>query len=129
MEINESICFTAPSISQRAAIYAFRNRKVIQPLMIEQFKDRIIYAFNRANSIKGMRALRPKGGMYLFINISDTGMSSNEFSKLLLEKAKVVVLPGNVFGDSGEGFIRIACTVDINKLKEAFDRIEQHFKL
>jgi aspartate/methionine/tyrosine aminotransferase len=51
-------------------------------------------------------------------------LSSTEASKKLLEEAHVLVVPGNAFGKSGEGYVRIACTVGLDKLKEAFDRIE-----
>jgi aspartate/methionine/tyrosine aminotransferase len=125
LQINEGICFSAPSISQRAAIHAIRNRNSIQPSLIEAFRERLVYAAERINSIKGMKVLKPKGSIYLFVNIKDTGMTSEEFSSLLIEKAKVVVLPGTAFGESGEGFVRIACTVGLEMLKEAFDRIEK----
>lgn len=127
IQINEGITFSAPSISQRAAIYGLRNRKAVQPQIINGFKERMIYAANRINSIKGMKVLEPRGSIYLFPNIKGTGMTSEEFSNMLLEKTKIVVVPGNAFGGSGEGYVRIACTVDIEKLKEAFDRIENLF--
>ena len=67
----------------------------------------------------------PKGSFYLFVNIRDTGLSSEEAAALFLEKAHVLVLPGNAFGRCGEGFVRIACTVGIEKLDEAFHRIAE----
>jgi aspartate/methionine/tyrosine aminotransferase len=71
-----------------------------------------------------MSVLPPKGSFYLFVNIKETGLTSAEVSKKLLEQAHVLVVPGNAFGESGEGYIRIACTVGLDKLKDAFDRIE-----
>jgi len=59
----------------------------------------------------------------LFINISKSGRTSEEVSKLLLEQARVLSIPGNAFGKCGEGYIRIACTVSKEKLVEAFERI------
>ena len=52
-------------------------------------------------------------------------MSSQEVCSMILEKAHVLFLPGNLFGDCGEGYIRMACTVGEDKIKEAFDRIEK----
>lgn len=127
VQINESICFSAPSISQRAAIHALRNRNNIQPSIIESFEKRMLYAADRINAIKGMKVLKPKGSIYLFVNIKGTGMTSEEFSKVLLEKTKVVVLSGTAFGESGEGFVRIACTVGMEELEKAFDRIQELF--
>lgn len=123
--VNENVVFTAPSISQRAAIYALRNRDSIQPPAINLYRERVFYAAERINSIPWMRVLNPKGTFYLFINIKDTGMSSETVSRMILEEAKVLTIPGNAFGACGEGYVRIACTVDIDVLKEAFDRIEQ----
>lgn len=123
-QINENVVFTAPSISQRAAIYALRHRKEIQPAMVEEYRSRMFYAAERINQIPNMHVLYPpKGSFYLFINIKDTGLTSTEVTEKILEEAHVLMLPGNAFGDCGEGYMRIACTVGTDKLKEAFDRI------
>jgi len=129
VRINESITFSAPSISQRAAIHAIRNRSAVQPAIIHGFEKRMNYGFKRINAIQGLSVLEPRGGIYLFMNIKETGMSSNEFSKYLLAKTKIVVLTGTAFGESGEGFVRIACTISVEKMKEAFDRVEELFGL
>lgn len=124
VQINEAICFSAPSVSQRAAIHALRNRNKIQPFLVKSFEERMVYAAERINGIKGLKVSKPKGSIYLFVNIKETGMSSAEFSKVLLENTKVLVLSGDAFGKSGEGYVRIACTIDVEVLKEAFDRIQ-----
>lgn len=123
-QINENVVFTAPSISQRAAIYALRERKTIQPPMVEEYRKRMFYAAERVNEIPKLSVIYPpKGSFYLFINIKASGMSSVAVSELILKKAHVLVLPGDAFGNCGEGYVRIACTVGIETLKEAFDRI------
>lgn len=125
-QINENVVFTAPSISQRAAIHALRHRKEVQPPMIEEYRTRMFYAAERINAIPGMHVIYPpKGSFYLFVNIKDTGLTSEEAAMAILREAHVLVLPGNAFGECGEGFVRIACTVNVDKLKEAFDRIEK----
>lgn len=123
-QINENVVFTAPSISQRGAIYALRNRKTIQPPMIEEYRKRAFYSAERINSIPKLSVLPPKGTFYLFVNIKEMGMTSADASELILKEAHVLGIPGNAFGDCGEGYLRIACTVNMDKLKEAFDRIE-----
>lgn len=124
-QINENVVFTAPSISQRAAIYALRHRSEIQPPMVEEYRRRMFYAAERVNQIPKLSVIYPpKGSFYLFINIKASGLSSVETADLLLRKAHVLVLPGDAFGASGEGYVRIACTVGVDRLKEAFDRIE-----
>ncbi len=124
-QINENVVFTAPSISQRAAIHALRNRKEIQPAMVEEYRKRMFYAAERINQIPKLSVCSPpKGSFYLFMNIKETGLTSEEACELILKEAHVLMLPGNAFGKCGEGYVRIACTVNVDRLKEAFDRIE-----
>ena len=125
-QINENVVFTAPSISQRAGIYALRNRKEIQPPMIEEYRKRMFYAAERINQIPKLSVIYPpKGSFYLFMNIKETGLTSVEAADLILKEAHVLMLPGDAFGKCGEGYITIACTVNVDTLKEAFDRIEK----
>ncbi len=129
-QINENVVFTAPSISQRAAIYALRHRREIQPAMVEEYRKRMFYAAERVNQIPKLGVIYPpKGSFYLFINIKETGLTSEEAAELILKEAHVLVLPGNAFGNCGEGYVRIACTVNVDTLKEAFDRIAKIDKL
>ncbi|MGI6586988.1 MAG: pyridoxal phosphate-dependent aminotransferase [Gracilibacteraceae bacterium] len=123
-DINEGICFSAPSISQRAAIQALKIRDKVQPGLVEEYRRRVFYAYERINRISWMSVNKPQGSFYLFPNIKKSTFTSTEIARRILEDAHVLVVPGNGFGESGEGYIRIACTVDINSLKEAFDRIE-----
>ncbi|WP_432408354.1 pyridoxal phosphate-dependent aminotransferase [Wukongibacter sp. M2B1] len=123
--INENVVFTAPSISQRGAIYALQNRKRIQPPAVKLYKERVLYAAKRINQILWMSVLKPKGTFYLYINIKNSKLTSAQASALILDKAQVLTIPGNAFGACGEGYIRIACTVDIKELERAFDRIEK----
>ncbi len=118
-DINEGVCFTAPTISQRAAIHALRMRKQVQPLMVEEYKKQVFYAYERVKNISSMSAIPPQGTFYMFINIKDTGLTSVQVSEKILEEAHVLVIHGSGFGESGEGYIRIACTVGVEKLKEA----------
>ena len=124
-QINENVVFTAPSISQRAAIHALRHRKEVQPEMIEEYRKRMYYAAERINQIPKLHVIYPpKGSFYLFINIKETGVSSREAADVILREAHVLTLPGDAFGECGEGFLRIACTVGVDRLKEAFDEDE-----
>ncbi len=125
-QVNENVVFTAPSISQRAAIHALRNRHEIQPPMVEEYRKRMFYAAERINKIPKLSVIYPpRGSFYLFMNIKKTGLSSAEAADLILKEAHVLMLPGDAFGACGEGYVRIACTVNVDKLKEAFDRIEK----
>lgn len=125
-QINENVVFTAPSISQRAALYALRYRKEVQLEMVREYRERMFYAAKRINDIPNMHVIYPpKGSIYLFVNIQATGLSSVEAADAILKEAHVLTLPGNAFGRCGEGFVRMACTVGKEILKDAFDRIEK----
>lgn len=124
-DVNENNVYTAPSISQRAALHALRMRKEVQPLIIKEYKKRIYYVYDRIKSISNMSILPPRGSIYAFINIKKTGLSSTDIADKILHEAHVLVLPGNAFGDCGEGYIRIAVSAGIEQLKDAFNRIEK----
>ncbi len=72
-----------------------------------------------------MSVPHPAGSIYQFIDISKTGLTSLEVYQRILDEAHVLVLPGVAFGECGDGHLRIALTVGVDKLKEAFDRIEK----
>lgn len=71
---------------------------------------------------------QPEGAFYIFPDVREFGMSSEEFAVDLLKEEKVAVVPGSAFGDSGEGFIRISYAYSIAELKEALLRIERYWK-
>lgn len=123
--INENNVFTAPSISQRAALHALRVRDQVQPAIVEAFRERVQYAYSRIQKIESLSVLPPRGSIYLFVNVKKTGMTSTQCCDYLLEKCHILAIPGNAFGEAGEGYIRLAMTVGIDKLEEAFNRIEQ----
>lgn len=124
-KINENNVYTAPEPSQRAALHALRLRKEIQPGLFEEFKKRSYYAYERLNKLKGVSVMEPKGTFYLFPNIEGTGLDSIEFADKLLKQARVAVVPGVAFGCNGHKYIRLAVTLNVDKMKEAFDRIEK----
>ncbi len=123
--VNEAVNFTVNSMAQRAGIYAIRRRREIQNKIWEEYKIRVFYAYNRIQKLKNIESNFPEGTFYLFPSISKTGYSSEEIWEKILDEAHVLVLPGSGFGEAGEGHIRLACTVNKEILKEAFDRIEK----
>ena len=124
IQINGSLIYSAPSISQRAAIAALDNRARIRERYIKAYRERIFYSADRLEKIPYLSLVRPKGTFYLFPGVEKTGLSAGEFCKELLERAHILVSPGDVFGLAGKQHFRIACTVDIEKLREAYDRME-----
>ena len=121
--INEAIIYSAPSVSQRCALYALKDYKRLKENIVPIFKERVEYCYNRIKNIDFLDCFKPEGGIYLFVNIKKTGMSSQEFTDYLFNNYNIAVVNGDTFGV--KGFVRIACTLDIAILKEAFDRIEK----
>jgi aspartate/methionine/tyrosine aminotransferase len=124
-DINEGITYTAPAISQRAAVYALRMKDTVTPPLVGEYKKRVFYAYERIKKVPKLSVIEPQGTFYMMVNIKNSGLNSVEFCEKLLEEAQVLAIPGIAFGDSGEGYIRIACTVGVEQLKTAFDRIEK----
>ena len=123
--ISNALTYTAPSISQRAAIRALALRHQIAEEYICKYRDRVFYASECIEKLPYMTLLRPRGTFYLFPGIAKTGMEDKAFCAYLLEQAHIMVAPGCVFGAAGIGHFRIACTVSQSKLAEAMDRMEK----
>ena len=92
--INGALVYTAPSISQRAAIQALSMRRSIREKYISEYRDRIFYAADRIEKIPYLSLVRPKGTFYLFPGIEKTGLGEKQFCKALLERAHILVTPG-----------------------------------
>ena len=123
--INGSLVYSAPSISQRAGIQALAMRKEIREKYVTAYRDRIFYSADRIEKIPYLSLVRPKGTFYLFPGVEKTGLDDKQFCKELLERAHVLVSAGTPFGKTGANHFRIACTVGIDQLKQAFDRMEK----
>lgn len=123
--INENIAYSAPTLSQRAGIYALNHADELVSQVVDVFKERLTYVKKRVETIDFLELTDVKGSMYAFINVSKTGLNSVDFSKKLLDEKQVLVIPGKAFGiTTGDQHVRLAATQDMTVLKEAFDRIE-----
>jgi len=122
--INEGVCYSAPTISQRAAVEALKNEKQIKEEIASDFSRRVKYAKKRLKANQIIEVAGGEGAFYIFPRIKKSGIKAEKFALKLLEEKGVLVLPGNDFGDQREEFIRIACTLKLDDLKEAFDRID-----
>lgn len=113
----------APTISQYAGIEAIKNGDNDVLNMREAYNERRRYVIHRLKEMN-LPCFTPKGAFYVFPDIRQFNMTSEEFSLKLLETEKVVVVPGSAFGQSGEGFIRISYAYSLDSLKEALGRLE-----
>ncbi len=126
-KIHQFAIMCAPTTSQYAAIEALRNCDEDIETMRDEYDMRrrlLVDGFNRA----GLTCFEPEGAFYVFPSIRSTGMTSNEFCEKLLKAEHVAVIPGDAFGASGEGHVRVSYSYSISHLVEALKRIERFMK-
>jgi aminotransferase len=116
---------SAPTTAQYAAIEALKNGDGDINSMREQYDLRRRLIVDSFNSM-GLTCFEPEGAFYVFPCIKKTGLTSEEFCEKLLYTEKVAVVPGNAFGDCGEGYVRVSYSYSIRHITEALSRIE-HF--
>ena len=124
------------SISQMAAISALEGSLLETRTMVDEFDRRRQFGVERLNQMQGVNCWSPQGAFYLFPDFSqyfgrsfngNKIQNSSDLSKYLLEKALVALVPGEAFGS--DRHVRISYATSMSNLKEAFDRIEEAFKM
>jgi aspartate aminotransferase len=110
------------SFAQRGGLAALKGDQ--QPLadMREEFDMRRNYMFDRITKIPNVTAVKPQGAFYVLVNISQLGLSSQNFSDRLLSKANVAVIPGAAFGD--DRTVRLSYATSIDVIKKGLDRFQ-----
>ncbi len=123
--LQENMVACAPLPSQHAAIKALETDSNATEQMRQGFKNRRDVFIDAINKIEKLKCRTPQGTFYAFVNIKDTGLSSVDFAYKLLERKHVAVVPGITYGDCCEGYIRVAFTVDENKIRDGVERIKE----
>lgn len=115
----------APTTAQYAAIEALKKH-------CDDDVSKMVREYNRRRRVLvdgfkrlGLSCFEPLGAFYIFPSIKSTGLSSDEFCERLLKEEKVLVVPGNAFGECGEGFIRACYAASMEDILEALKRIER----
>jgi len=127
LKIHQYTALCAPIMSQYAAIEALENGDKDVRRMLTEYTRRRNFITSRFNEA-GLSCRLPDGAFYVFPDITSTGLSSREFAIELLGSKLVAVVPGNAFGDSGEGHIRCSYATSIENIREALNRIEAFVK-
>lgn len=123
-KIHQFAIMCAPTTSQYAAVDALKNGDDDVAMMRESYNQRrrfLMDAFKKMN----LPCFEPFGAFYVFPDIREFGMTSEEFAFALLDAENLAVVPGSAFGDSGEGFLRISYAYSLDKLKVAMERIDR----
>ncbi len=115
---------SAPTTAQYAAIEALKNGDNDVAHMRDEYDMRRRLVVDGFNAM-GLSCFEPLGAFYVFPCIKSTGLSSEEFCTRLIMDKHVAVVPGNAFGESGEGFVRVSYSYSINHLRTALKRIKE----
>ncbi len=123
-KLHQFAIMSAPTNSQYAAVEALKNGDADIEKMREEYDLRRRYTVSRFNEM-GLTCFEPEGAFYAFPSIKSTRLSSDDFCEKLIMDKRVAVIPGNAFGDCGEGHIRVSYCYSIDNIKKAADRIEE----
>lgn len=125
MKIHQYGILCAPITSQAAALEALTGGEDLYLSMKESYHQRRDFLVGRFNEM-GIDCHCPGGAFYVFPDISKFGLSSKDFAMGLLESEQVAAVPGDAFGESGEGFLRCCYATGMDDLKSAMDSMERY---
>ncbi|HAA25676.1 MAG TPA: pyridoxal phosphate-dependent aminotransferase [Ruminiclostridium sp.] len=120
-KIHQYAVMCAPTTAQYAAIEALKNSEDEVADMVKEYNRRRRLVLKGFHGI-GLECFEPKGAFYVFPDIRKTGMTSDQFCERLLLEEKVLMVPGNAFGECGEGFVRATYATSTENLMEAIKR-------
>lgn len=126
-KIHQFAIMCAPTTSQYAAVQALRSCDHEIEKMRNTYDMRrrlVVDSFNKM----GLECFEPEGAFYVFPCIKSTGLSSEEFCEKLLYSKKVAVVPGDAFGECGEGYVRVSYSYSIEHITTALKRISEFLK-
>lgn len=127
-KLQENICACVAMPSQYAAVAALEGSRQHLDMMVNSYKERRDYVYNRIKEMPLVKYEKSKGTFYAFFSIKETGMSSEEFAIKLLEEKQVVVVPGDAFGEYGEGYVRLSYASSMESLEKGLDAMEDFLR-
>jgi len=125
--LTHSIGSTA-HFTQFAGLEAVTGPQDMVEVMVSEYQRRRNVIVDGLNAIPGFTCQKPQGAFYVFPNITGTGMGSTDLANLILEKAGVALLPGNSFGQYGEGYLRLSYANSIENIEKGLDKIRAAFR-
>ncbi len=123
-KIHQFAIMCAPTTSQYAAVEALKHGDEDIKMMRQAYNQRRRFLLNAFKEMN-LECFEPYGAFYVFPCIKEFGMTSEEFATRFLEEEKVAAVPGNAFGDSGEGYLRISYAYSLDNLKIAMERLKR----
>ncbi|MDN3954820.1 pyridoxal phosphate-dependent aminotransferase [Sporolactobacillus laevolacticus] len=111
------------SFAQYGAVMAYEGSQESVDSMVKAFDQRRKLIVSRLHQMEGVECVVPKGAFYVFPSFKSLGMSSKELAIALLEKVQIACVPGDAFGNQGQGYLRMAYSTSYDRLEEAMDRL------
>ncbi|HSF96219.1 MAG TPA: pyridoxal phosphate-dependent aminotransferase [Thermohalobaculum sp.] len=122
-DLANTTTYGIPPFIQDAAAHALNDGDAIETGIAARYRCRAQAAVEAVGNGRGIRAVPPQGGMYLMLDIRETGLDGAEFANRLLDAERITVMPGESFGRAAAGHVRVALTVPEAELVEAIGRI------
>ena len=119
----ENIASGVNAAAQYAALAALEGPQDDFENMLAAYTRRRDIVVEEFNKIPGLKCFAPQGTFYAFIDVSETGMDGNEFAETMIEKAHVIVVPGDTFGTEGKKYVRLVFAASEEKIREGIRRI------
>jgi aminotransferase len=123
-KIHQYTILCAPVTAQISAIEALKNGEPQMNKMVDEYNRRRRLMLEGLRSM-GLDCFEPKGAFYIFPSIAKTGLTALQFAEELLKEEKVALVPGDAFGDCGQGFVRCSYAASFSNLSTALERIER----
>lgn len=123
-KLHQFAIMSAPTNSQYAAIDALRHGDEDIVKMRDEYDMRRKFTVNAFNKM-GLTCFEPEGAFYVFLCIKSTGLKSEEFCERLIKEKRVAVVPGDAFGECGEGFIRASYCYSVDNIRKATNKIAE----
>ncbi len=126
-KIHQYTIMCAPTMAQVAALEALKSGEQSVNNMVADYNHRRQVIVKGLCEI-GLSCFEPQGAFYAFPSIKKSGMTSSDFAENLLKEEKVAVVPGSVFGPSGEGYVRCCYATSLDEIEEALRRMKRFLK-
>ena len=121
LQTNVTSC--TATFTQIAGMEALQGPQEATLAMVEEFRKRRDLLVDGLNAIDGISCRRPQGAFYVFPNITELGLSSEEAQQQLLDDFGVAALSGTAFGDHGQGYLRFSYANSQEQIGKALDRV------
>ena len=127
LKIHQYAIMCAPTTAQLAAVEALRNGDEDVEMMVAEYDMRRKFIRKGLSDI-GIPSFEPEGAFYIYPEIGQYGLSSEEFCERLLYEHQCAIVPGTAFGKCGEGFARISYAYSVKHIETALSHMEDFVK-